>query len=327
MTHPPVPDGLQLPEAARRDPPRAWHYGEFYGLKPLPEADLPLLVVHGNCQAESVRLLLQGGAAPVVAGAPCVSVRIPAVHELAADEVPLLQRLLAAADVVVSQPIADDYHGLPLGTAQVAAAAPRATLVVFPVFRYAGLLPHQVVFTHPVAGDPPVVPYHDVRTMVRAAELPPLPPLTSDRVDAVAQWSLDELRKREQAAGAVVVSDLVPGAGLRATNTINHPGNPILVGMAARVQERLGWEATAQDPGHELLDSVHAPIDPVVRERFAAGPASPWPSSDAWVVGGSDVPVEQVATAQIDWYHAHTDVLEAALARAASQLELLGHRR
>ena len=157
------PTNPDLPPVALADLPRAMHYGEFYGLKPMPASDKPLLVVHGNCQAESIRLLLQDAE-----DAPCVSVRVPAVHELTADEIPFLKRLLERAAVVLTQPVSDGYHDLPLGASEVHAAAPAARLVRWPVIRYAGLLPWQVVFSHQDEGDPPVVPYHDVRTMMLA---------------------------------------------------------------------------------------------------------------------------------------------------------------
>lgn len=49
------------------DPGRRAHYGEFYGLTELPDA--PIFMVHGNCQAESLRVLLHG--AGRVAGTVC----------------------------------------------------------------------------------------------------------------------------------------------------------------------------------------------------------------------------------------------------------------
>ena len=321
------PEHADLPPVALADLPRAMHYGEFYALKPLPDADAdtPFLVVHGNCQAESLRLLLQ--AAP---DAPCTSVRIPPVHELTGPVVPFLQRLLARADVVLTQPVTDGYHDLPLGAGDVAAAAAGARVVVWPVIRYAGLLPWQVVFTHPVAGDPPVVPYHDIRTMLRAVgERAPTPGAPALR--AVARWSIAELRAREERAGAVCVSRLLVGAGRRATNTINHPGNPVLVGLAQRVQERLGWPTTAVDPGYELLDSIHAPQEERVLEALgleAGPPVTPSPAVDGsreptWLVAGSPVPDSEVVDKQLEWYRQNPDVLRAVMARSAEQRRLL----
>ena len=95
---------------------RRLHYGEFYGLRPARKDDgRPLVVVHGNCQAESLRVLLGGSMR---------SVRVPPVHELERDDIPHLRRTLARASVLLSQPIQPDYRELPLGTAQVTAALP-----------------------------------------------------------------------------------------------------------------------------------------------------------------------------------------------------------
>lgn len=313
------PTTTDLPPVALADLPRAMHYGEFYGLKPLPDTEKPLLVVHGNCQAEAIRLLLQDAD-----DAPCVSVRVPAVHELTAGEIPFLQRLLESAAVVLTQPVTDGYHDLPLGASEVQAAAPAARVVRWPVIRYAGLLPWQVVFSHPVEGDPPVVPYHDVRTIALALgeELPQPGPAA---FRAVARWSLDELHDRETRAGAVPVSRLVVEAGARASNTINHPGNPVLVSLARALQRRLGWPLTAADPGYELLDSVRAPRDPLVLEALDYdGADGPDVSGENWVVGGQEVPDTEVVEAQLAWYRQHPEVLDAVVARSTEQRQLLG---
>ncbi len=313
------PTTTDLPPVALADLPRAMHYGEFYSLKPMPDTEKPLLVVHGNCQAESVRLLLQDAE-----DSPCVSVRVPAVHELTAGEIPFLQRLLGSAAVVLTQPVTDGYHDLPLGASEVRAAAPAARIVRWPVIRYAGLLPWQVVFNHPIEGDPPVVPYHDVRTVALAlGERAPQPEAAGFR--AVAAWSLAELHDRETRAGAVPVSRLVVEAGARASNTINHPGNPVLVSLARALQTRLGWPVTAVDPGHELLDSVRAPRDPLVLEALDIHSNDGLDvSEENWVVDGQEVPDTEVVEAQLAWYREHPEVLAAVAARSAEQQRLLG---
>jgi hypothetical protein len=308
-----TPDQLAaLPAAAAADVPRAYHYGEFYGLKPLPDDGRPLLVVHGNCQAESVRLLLQN--AP---DAPCASVRIPAVHEIAADEIPFLQRLLERCDVLVVQPITSGYRDLPLGTDDVQTAAGRTQSVVFPVFRFVGLHPYQVVTG---SNNPPVVPYHDLRTVLRAAGRPAPPRLDPTHVEAVTAWSLAALKHREEAAGAVPVHDLIRAAGVAAANTVNHPGNPVLVGLARRIQAALGWSTTASDPGFELLDSVHTPLEQAVRD--AVDPSAAVRSD--WVVDGQTVLYELVADGQLAWYAEHLDVVRLILERSFDQLRCLG---
>ena len=203
-------------------------------------------------------------------------------------------------------------------------AAPEARVVRWPVVWYAGLLPWQVVFTHPEEGDPPVVPYHDVRTVMLALG-EPVPTAGPEGFRAVARWSLAELRDREARAGAVPVSQFVVDAGARATNTVNHPGNPVLVSLARALQDRLGWPVTATDPGDELLESVQTPCEGKVLAALGIERSNGRDvSEESWVVGGREVPDAEVVEAQLDWYRQHPEVLAAVATRSAERWCLLG---
>jgi hypothetical protein len=245
-------------------------------------------------------------------------VRIPPVHELAADEVPLLQRLLQRASVVLTQPIADGYRGMPVGATQVRDLAPGARTVVWPVVFYAGLHPWQVVHHDAEFGDPPLVPYHDARTVLRAAgsQLPTRP----DAAAHVSSWSIDELRRREQAAGAVPVSDLVLEAGAAAMRTVNHPANPVLVALARRLQEVLDVPATAVDPGRRLLDVLHAPVSADVLVVLGLDPAA---ARDDWLVSGEVVPATDVERAQLAWLAERPRLVADIISRHRAQFDLL----
>ncbi len=236
---------------------RQQHYAHFHGLLPLVRDDRPLVLVHGNCQAESTRVLLEGTG-------QVRTVRVPPVHELEAGDLPRLQRILDEVDVLVSQPVRDGYRDLPLGTAELLARAPRRPrLVVVPVLRWAALHPFQVIVRSPGAGEPPVVPYHDLRTLTLAAGRPELPEVPSARaVRAVRALSARELRARGERHGALPVDDLFDAAGDGATQTVNHPGNPVLRGVAERVLAALGLPGDVPDPGRTLLDSIHTPVLP-----------------------------------------------------------------
>ena len=305
--------------AARTSPDqgRREHYGEFYGLRPLPPDDgRPLLVVHGNCQAEALRVLLAGAGEHR-------TVRVPPVHELEADDVPHLHRVLAASTALVAQPVRTDYRGLALGTAQVAdRLAHGSVVVVIPSVRYAGLFPFQAIVRAPGVGDPPVVPYHDLRTLAEAA--------TGTRPDAavaaaawreVARSSVDELARREERHGAVVVSDLLGPAGAGAVHTVNHPGNEVLRGLARRVLERLGHDVEVPDPGRTLLDSVHTPLQAEVLEALGLDAAA---AGSPWVVGGQVVEDGAVREAQLRFYAEHPQVVPAGLERHRDTMALLG---
>lgn len=311
------------------------HYGTFYGLEQVEQDDRPLLLVHGNCQAESLRVLLSGGSQQAGHRSPVRTVRVPPVHELTADDLPHLHALLARVDVVVSQPVADGYRGLPLGTAEVVEAAQRARgggrppqLVVVPVLRWAALHPFQVIVRAPGAGEPPLVPYHDLRTLALAAGAAPLPEVPSAAaVRAVRDLSATELRSRQERHGSLPVVDLLTDAGAHATHTVNHPGNGVLIGLARSVLAAVGLPDGVADPGRTLLDSVHAPVLPEVLDALGladqAGSARP-----SWRVRGQDLDDDEVRDAHLRWYAEHPRVAEAGLARhAAAAAALAGTGR
>ncbi|MFY0408169.1 WcbI family polysaccharide biosynthesis putative acetyltransferase [Solicola sp. PLA-1-18] len=296
------------------DQGRRAHFGDFYdSARTAARGDL--LLVHGNCQAESLRIVLQGD--------DVRAVRIPPVHELVAADVPHLRRLLGATRHLVTQPVRDDYRGLPIGTGQLVAALPAgATTVVVPVVRVAGLYPTHVLVrpTSEPGLSPPVVPYHDLRTVLTASDpaqgrWTPTP----SQVLAVAAASQGELRRREEAHGTVVASDLIDRPTFADARTLNHPGNPVWRELAHRVRERLGLVPTWADPGRPLLDHLHAPRLAAVRDAFGLD-VEP---TDHWVVGGQGVPDEDVTRAHLAWYAEHPDVVAQALERHRPTLALL----
>ncbi len=295
---------------------RTRHYGVFYGLEPLGSS--PYGLVHGNCQAESVRIVLDG---PDLA-----TVRIPPVHELVAADLPHLERVLSRASVLVSQPISEDYRELPLGTAQVRSLLPSAArMVMIPVVRFAGLYPAQVTVRPPSDPglNPPVVNYHNLFTLAEAAGLTDAEAesrLTPAQVLTIAQASTDELRRREAAHGTIVVSDLLAAPTFAQMRTMNHPGNAILLPLAARLREQLGLTPEATDPGRPLLSGVQAPRHPAVVQAFGLDVD---PTTD-WLVGGEAIPAAEVRTRQLAWYAERPDVVTAGLERYTRSLAVLG---
>lgn len=302
---------------------RREHYAHFYGLRPVSEAG-PLIVVHGNCQAESLRVLLQGFESPVT------TVRIPPVHELEPEDLAPLTDLVRRADVLVSQPIRPDYRGLPVGTSQLSAlTGPSSRTVVVPIMRYAGLHPYQAIVRHPSepAAVPPVVPYHDLRTVAAAAT--GADAATALRWNAqahadpavlreVGRLSLAELARRESRCD-IAVSDLVEPLGQAAVHTINHPGNALLVAVARRLQETLGLPVEARDPGRVLLGGVRAPVHPAVAAAHGLLPTGP----GVWTVDGKPVDDEHLVTSQLRWYREHPWFVEACLTRHGGLFDLL----
>ena len=305
MTPPEPSQGL----TAARTPGERAHYGGFYD--EAPDDGRPLLVVLGNCQAESLRRLL--------ASDDVRTVRVPPVHELGPGDVPLLHRLVARTSLLVVQPVGDGYRGLPLGTAQLRALLPEeARVALIPSVRYAGLHPWHLV-VHPPGlpdPDPPVVAYHDVRTAALAAGLTP-PDLD---VLTVARASVAELARRERAGGLVPVSDLLAEPTAESMRTVNHPGNAVLAPFAERIRATLGLPWRPPGTTAPLLTSVLAPLAPevVTAHRLDGQPRA------HWVAGGVEISAAEVAAAHLAWYAERPDVLEVVLTRSRALVSPAG---
>ena len=314
---------VAAPAAGETD--RRRHYSAFYGIDPLPEG-APLALVHGNCQAESLRVVLDG---PDLA-----TVRIPPAHELTGDDLEPLGRLLARAELVITQPIRSGYRGLPIGTADILAQS-AARAIVVPVIRFAGLYPAQVLIRPPGETSlvPPLVPYHDLRVLAEAAGVRAggagvsagragagRAQLDGDRVRAVARHSLQQLRRRELAHGAVAISDLFAAPAFGQMRTINHPGNPVWAQLGRRVRTAAGLSDAVHDPGRPLLDAIHAPREAAVIDALRLD-AVPRPD---WIVDGAPVPPAAVREAHLRWYEDHPTAVTAGLERHRDVLTLLG---
>ena len=308
---------------------RTRHYGTFYGLPddlrndhpdhPLDPA-APIALIWGNCQAEALRVLL--------AGSPTLSlrtVRIPPVFELTRADVDHLQRLAERAAILLTQPVRDDYGDLPLGSDQVAAMLPTDGVVLhWPVLRFAGFHPFQAIIRDPVDGsnEPPVVPYHDLRTLAsarRGVDLFDSEPSIAACTELTAA-SLAELQRREQAQCDITISDVIARPEPGDMFTINHPGNRVLVELARRVQRALDRPADATAPDRNLLGDVIAPSPAAALTALGL----PGTEDDHWTVRGSQVPARDVHDAQLAWYAEHPAVVAAGWERHQSTLRTLG---
>ena len=284
---------------------RRQHYRDFY--QGPPAGERPFAMVHGNCQAEALRVLLAGSAS-----FGWQMVRVPPVHELTEDDLVALDALLARCTLLVTQPVRDGYRGLPLGTREMAERT-GATVVRVPIVRYSGLQPWSAIVRVPDGAEPPVVPYHDLRTLTGRE------PTAVDLV-AVAQASVDELARRERRDTDVAVSDLLLGLGADAVHVLNHPGNGLLIGLARRIQEMLNRPADAGDPGRELLGRIRAPLEPAVLDALGLDA----PPREHWLVDGEPVAAGEVVAAHRAFYADRPDVAAAGLARHGSRLASLG---
>lgn len=282
------------------------HDAGFFG--DLPRTDYGVVV--GNCQAESVRLVLDSDELPLV--------RVPPVYLLDAAATRSLHEVVAGAAALIAQPVKDDYHGLPLGTRQLAASLPPSgRAVTFPIVRFTGLHPFQAALHVPgVEETPPLVAYHDVRTLALAAGAPVRERLDPDGVRAEAAASLAELRRREETLD-VAASDLFAEPRFDLVRTVNHPGNEVILALGDRILRALGRDGAARDPGRPLLNAVHAPREDWVIDAWGL-------DADAvpdWTVDGRRVDPAEVRDAHLAWYREHPQFVRGAVDRLRPTLE------
>jgi signal transduction histidine kinase len=301
---------------------RTRHYGEFYGVTPGPiDDDRAVLLVWGNCQAEALRIVLS--TSPDL---PYRTVRVPPVHELEPDDVPFVERLVRKAAVVVSQPVRAGYRDLPIGGPDLTEMAPSARRIVWPVIRYGGLFPFQVIVRHPAtpAAVPAGVPYHDLRTILAVRDGRTRfdewdVDVETDRIRAAAQWSVDQLAARERLHCDVMISELLLGFGADAAHTINHPGNSVLLALGSRILSELG-SAEPVAPQRELLGNIRAPLQECVIDALGLDA----PARMSWSVDGEMLSDNEIHDLQMAWYADHPEFIDAALTRYGELVSILG---
>lgn len=301
---------------------RTRHYGEFYGVTEAPvNDDRQPLVVWGNCQAEALRIVLSSSP-----DLPFRTVRVPPVHELESSDIVHVERLLRRAAVIVSQPVRAGYRGLPIGGPDLADIAPSSSVIVWPVIRYGGLYPFQVIARHPAqpSAVPAGVPYHDLRTVlaVRAGrgrfddwDVD----VAAERFREAARWSVDQLEVRERRHCDIGVSDILLGLGADAAHTINHPGNRVLLALGGRILDSLGAAAPVP-PARDLLGNIRAPLEQRVIDALGIE-ASP---RSSWDVDGEARTDDDIRRRQMRWYAEHPEFIDAVLDRYDDLLEILG---
>ncbi len=282
---------------------------------------MSLLTVVGNCQAESTRKLL-------ASTGHFEGERIAPVHELTAEDMEWFGELLRRTDVLVTQPIRDGYRGLPVGTRQMRELLPRgARHVVVPVLRFDGLMPYHAIIRDPADSslNPPVVPYHDLRILAAAARGLDAPVEVAPSAKVLrhaAAMSVEQIRVREQAHGAVVVSDYLEANPV--WHTINHPDNATLAFMASQVLAELGLNGEPVPPDYEMLGGLDAPVNPDSAAALGVDPHSVV-GRDVWRDRANGViDADEIADAQLAHYRESPALVRHGLERHAERIANLG---
>ncbi|GAB87130.1 WcbI family polysaccharide biosynthesis putative acetyltransferase, partial [Gordonia rubripertincta] len=204
--------------------------------------------------------------------------------------------------------------------------APSASVIVWPVIRYGGLFPFQVIARHPAqpSAVPAAVPYHDLRTVLAVVAGRDRfddwnVDVTAERIREAAQWSVDQLAVRERRHCDIEISDILLDLGADAAHTINHPGNRVLLTLGTRILDSLGASAPVP-PSRDLLGNIRAPLERRVIDALGID-ACPRAS---WDVDGAALTEDDVRRRQMRWYADHPEFIGAVLDRYADLIEILG---
>lgn len=281
----------------------------------------PLWVLHGGPQIDPVRRLLNTNL-----DAPYIAVSTTCVDRATPADLGPMMRLINQADALITEPLPAGYRGLPVGLDDlIDRLRPGVPVVTIPRIAYAGLHPFHVG-RDPLAGlpDPPLVPYHDLRTAAVASGH-----MTTEQawesypsaqfIREFAAWQLLRMRRTEATAD-IGVAGLVRGAGMEAVHTVDRPGNVLLVEIAEGIQACLDAESTAIDPGLPLLGQCTGPVEAPVAGALGLG----LPAVDTWSMNGHKVARTDIHVAHLRWYAKHPEVLKAVTAAESNRMGLLG---
>ncbi|MDO5627901.1 MAG: WcbI family polysaccharide biosynthesis putative acetyltransferase [Mobilicoccus sp.] len=286
-----------------------------------PARGRPLWVVHGGAQADPIRRLLHS-----TPDAPYIVTSTVSVDRMTEAHVRQTHRLLSQADVFITERLPAGYRGLPVGFDDVTPhLRPGIPVITYPRLEYGGLHPFQICADAANGIDtPPLVPYHDLRSVAVASghrtheEAWHAHPSVKV-IREFAAWSLMRMRLTESRTD-VCVADAVRGAGLAAVNTVDRPGNSLLVETAKGIQRTLGLEQSAVDPGAILLGQCRSPVEGPIAAALGIGPSR----HQTWSMYGRRFSAHEIDAAQVRWYREHPRVLRTLLAGHAQRMDLLG---
>lgn len=291
----------------------------------------PLCLVYGNCQAEPIRVLL--ASSPEFA-ARYETIRIPAVHEINAVQLRMLERLLRSTSLLIAQPIKEGYRQMSLGLHEILRYTPPSCQVIrFPNLRYDALYPFQAAVltgNWNAASVPVTVRYHDLRTLCAAAR--------RFSVEAATRWLSDyqppkavlkdigdesaaRLRRRESRADIRVFDWLLTGPERHARSffTHNHPARVVLDRIANSVISRLGLAGGTLGDA-EPLGIWRTPLErPVVDALGLRCEARP-----DWIINGRPIVTIDLLQRHMNWYRRHPEIVQAAVNEHGERAAALG---
>ncbi|QTC91174.1 WcbI family polysaccharide biosynthesis putative acetyltransferase [Brevundimonas goettingensis] len=224
------------------------------------------IYVHGNCQAPTLGDLL------AEACGPSVEVVTRQVFSIDLDaEVEDYRRDVATADVILAQPVGENYRGTEILSTQWIRANARsdAKILTFPVVYHRGQLPQCFAMTAWHNGR---LAYHDAHALdyfLRGKEADQFvdDTSTSDFLPAglvhaeLSQTTLELMRREHAAATDLRVSEIIAGrlTTEQPLHTVNHPTRSVMCELADQALDKLERPERARLEGVDMLDGFVMP--------------------------------------------------------------------
>ncbi len=224
------------------------------------------IYVHGNCQAPALGALL--------AEACGASVEVVTRQVFSIDletEVEAYRRDVATADVILAQPVGENYRGTEiLSTPWIRAnARPDATVLAVPVVYHRGQLPQCFPMT---AWHNDRLAYHDAHALdyflrgqdadrfvvdTSAADFLPTGFVSAE----LAQTTLELMRRETLASADINVSGVIASrlTTEQPLHAVNHPSRAVMCELADQVLHRLGRSERSRIDGIDMLDRFVMP--------------------------------------------------------------------
>ena len=260
---------------------------------------------------------------------------LPAAHVVGSAEVAAeIRRTVAEAQLIIHQPVRENYRGLPLGSAQITAdASSTARRLTFPALYYDGVFPYQA-YVRATDNSREEIPrlsgYHDLRFLFCAAEGLQLDEAQAwcrdfrGSPDGLRAWAVNAQQRVRayEASLDVAVSDRLFSSALhhRSFFTADHPTNAALVELVARIHAALGLEYDPVVPQHPLLGNYRAPLDGDVVDALIL-PTHPGTN---WIVNDRLYPRDQLLVEHLAFYAEHPETVAAGMAEHGQRMMMLG---
>lgn len=229
------------------------------------------VLVFANCQANPIASLI-GIMSPEVE-----IVRCPAVHTIAKERADEILELIRGVDMVVHQPIGDNFG--PLAVSKIKELFPEKRYCSFPSIYFGSLFP-QLGALRQADGSffhGPLKAYHDNRVLNAylqgrsRAECVAAIENDAETYDQLFDSALEEATRREQETDIKLIPYILESLKERPCfYTFNHPDNALLFEVASRATDLLGLERKpdARAPMRIFLGDVSAAIPDGIAARL-----------------------------------------------------------